>query len=293
MIPCVLAISGNAQGMDTTLTSQSVQGAGFILRRLLPFAIAILLGLSAGCDHAGPVSDAEAEREVNYQRAKNLAEQHDFQGAAEFYKKALSVNPDFANAHLELGLLCDDKLGDPITAIYHYRRFLELRPDSGKRQLVEDFIERAKLSLAAKLPQSPMVDPGEWTRLQNEKAALLQENAMLRTRVAELEKAASAAETVVAAPVAPVPASASVATTAPTPTTGVIMAAPPMTLTGESATTELSRVRVYVVQRGDTLQSLALRYYGTRSGWEKIYQANRSGLSSKDQLKVGQQLVIP
>ena len=116
---------------------------------------------------------------------------------------------------------------------------------------------------------------------------------MLRTRVAELEKAASAAETVVAAPVAPVPASASVATTAPTPTTGVIMAAPPMTLTGESATTELSRVRVYVVQRGDTLQSLALRYYGTRSGWEKIYQANRSGLSSKDQLKVGQQLVIP
>ena len=279
--------------MDTTLTSQSVQGAGFILRRLLPFAIAILLGLSAGCDHAGPVSDAEAEREVNYQRAKNLAEQHDFQGAAEFYKKALSVNPDFANAHLELGLLCDDKLGDPITAIYHYRRFLELRPDSGKRQLVEDFIERAKLSLAAKLPQSPMVDPGEWTRLQNEKAALLQENAMLRTRVAELEKAASAAETVVAAPVAPVPASASVATTAPTPTTGVIMAAPPMTLTGESATTELSRVRVYVVQRGDTLQSLALRYYGTRSGWEKIYQANRSGLSSKDQLKVGQQLVIP
>lgn len=275
--------------MDTTLTSQSVQGAGFILRRFLPFAIAILMGLSAGCERTGSVSDADTEREVNYQRAKNLNEQHDFRGAAEFYKKALSANPDLANAHLELGLLCDDKLGDPIAAIYHYRRFLELRPDSAKRQLVEDFIERAKLSLATKLPQSPMVDPVEWTRLQNEKAALLQENAMLRTRVAELEKATSAAET----PVAPVPASAPVATTAPAPAAGVIMAAPPMTLTSESATTESSRVRLYVVQRGDTLQSLALRYYGTRSGWEKIYQANRSGLSSKDQLKVGQQLVIP
>ena len=27
--------------------------------------------------------------------------------------------------------------------------------------------------------------------------------------------------------------------------------------------------------------------------WERIYQANRSGLLSKDQLKVGQQLLIP
>jgi nucleoid-associated protein YgaU len=47
------------------------------------------------------------------------------------------------------------------------------------------------------------------------------------------------------------------------------------------------------VQKGDTLQSLALRFYGTRSGWEKIYEANRSCLASKDQLKIGQPLTIP
>jgi tetratricopeptide (TPR) repeat protein len=282
--------------MDTTLTSQEVQGAGYILRRFLPFTLAVLLLLSAACQRSGPVSDGEAEREVNYQRAKKLAEQHDFQGSAEFYKRALSVNPDFATAHLELGLLCDDKLGDPIAAIYHYRRYLELRPDSEKRQLVEDFIERAKLSFAAKLPQSPIVDPGELTRLQNEKAALLQENAMLRTRVAELQKVATTAETTATTPAttvasSPAPA-ATVAATAPAPAPGIIMAAAPMTLTTESST-ESPHVRLYVVQKGDTLQSLALRYYGTRAGWEKIYQANRSGLPSKDQLKVGQQLVIP
>lgn len=283
--------------MDTTLTSQGVQGAGYILRRFLPFALTVLLLLSMACERAGSVSDAEAEREVNYQRAKKLAEQHDFQGSAEFYKRALSVNPDFATAHLELGLLCDDKLGDPIAAIYHYGRFLELRPDSEKRQLVEDFIERAKLSFAAKLPQSPIVDPSELTRLQNEKAALLQENAMLRMRVAELQKAASTAETTATTPAttiasSPAPA-ATVAATAPAPAPGIIMAAAPMTLTTESSSAESSHVRLYVVQKGDTLQSLALRYYGTRAGWEKIYQANRSGLPSKDQLKVGQQLVIP
>ena len=283
--------------MDTTLTRQEVQGAGFILRRLLPFALVALLFLPAACQRTGPVSDADAEREANYQRARKLAEQHDFQGSAEFYRRAITVNPDFAAAHLELGLLCDDKLGDPITAIYHYNRYLELRPDSENKQLIGDFIERAKLSLAAKSPQPPAADPGELTRLQNEKAALLQENAMLRSRVAELQKAAGTAETPVSAPATPVassqPPSAIAAASGPPPASGIIMASAPVVLTTESSTAESPRVRVYVVQKGDTLQSLALRYYGARAGWEKIYQANRSGLPSKDQLKVGQQLVIP
>src|ERR1043166_6068744 len=172
--------------MGITLTSAPVQGRGLTSRHLFAFGIALWLVLSAGCQRSGPVSDAEAEHEINYQRARKLYEQGDFQGAAEFYEKALAVNAGFAGAHLELGLLCDDKLGDPVTAIYHYRRFLELRPDTEKRQLVEDFIERAKLSLAARLPPSPTVDTGELTRLQRDKAALLQENAMLRTHIAEL-----------------------------------------------------------------------------------------------------------
>jgi tetratricopeptide (TPR) repeat protein len=270
--------------MDTTLTSQSVQNGGFASRRLLPFAAAVVLALLAACEHAGPVSEAEAEREVNYQRAKKLYEQGDFAGAAEFYNKAVAVNPDFADAQLELGLLCEGKLSDPIAAIYHYRRFLELKPDSEKRHVVEDFVQRAQLSLAAKLPQSPLIDPVELTRLQNEKASLLQENAMLRSRIAELEKAATTVEA--GTPTTEVMPMASSSSTAIAP--GIIMASAPMMSTAES-----SAARVHVVQRGDTLQSLALRYYGTRSAWEKIYQANRNGLPSKDQLKIGQQLVVP
>jgi len=183
-------------------------------------------------------------------------------------------------------------LSDPISAIYHYRRYLELRPDSEKRQVVSDFIERAKLSLAAKLPQSPIVEPGDLTRLQNEKASLLQENAQLRTQIAELEKAVSAVKSASVAPLtakeSPVEGDMTLQPASAPPT---IMAAAPITAPAE--TTEPSRARVHVVQKGDTLYSLALRYYGTRSAWEKIYQANRSGLPSRDQLKLGQQLVIP
>ena len=47
------------------------------------------------------------------------------------------------------------------------------------------------------------------------------------------------------------------------------------------------------MKQGETLYSLALQYYGTRAAWEKIYQANRNALPNRDQLKVGQSLVIP
>lgn len=283
--------------METTLTSQRVHVKALFAHRFLPFALGLMLALSTACERSTPVSDTAAEQEVNYLRAKKLGDQQDFPAAAEFYKKTLSVNPDFARAHLELGLLSDEKLGDPIAAIYHYRCYLELKPDSEKRQLVEDFIERAKLSLATKLPQSPAIDPGELARLQIDKAALLQENAALRSRVAELEKAATLAVTTVTEPpttagaLAPVPANVSAA--GPVSAPNIVMAAVPVTVLGEAVPVESSRVHTYIVQKSDTLQSLALRYYGTRSAWVKIYQANRSGLPSKDQLKVGQQLVIP
>jgi tetratricopeptide (TPR) repeat protein len=251
--------------MDNEMTSR-VHGVG------MGFLLAIA-GL-AGCDPFGGGPAAEGESYMR--RAKNLCDAKDYPAAAAAYEKALQCNPDLAQAHLELGLIYDDKLNDPVAAIYHYRRYLALKPNTDKRQLVQDFIERARLSLAAKLPQSPIVDPSELTRLQNEKAALMAENAQLRRRIAELEKTpvahASRPVTPPAAPAVPAaPTQAPVAAAAPPPPKG----------------------RIHTVAKGDTLQSLAYRYYGTRAAWDKIYQANRNSLATKDQLKLGQELVIP
>jgi nucleoid-associated protein YgaU len=57
--------------------------------------------------------------------------------------------------------------------------------------------------------------------------------------------------------------------------------------------TERARARVHVVQKGDTLYSLALKYYGTKTDAKRIYEANRNTMASPNQLKLGQQLVIP
>jgi tetratricopeptide (TPR) repeat protein len=227
-----------------------------------------VVALASACRPSARPSGAELDRRPDYQRARKAVEAGDFRAAAGFYQQVVRAVPDAARAHLELGLLYDEKLGDPIGAIYHYREFLELEPNSNRRDIVESYIERAKLTLAAQLPQAPATDPAELTRLQTE-------NAMLRGRIAELERAAAAvpggADLPAQLPAAPPPASAAAAT-----------AAPPA-----------PAPRTHVVQRGDTLQSLALRYYGSRAGWEKIYAANRTVLASKDQLRVGQQLIIP
>jgi LysM repeat protein len=231
-----------------------------------------------GCGRGGVFSEAEAESSQGYARAKKLSESKDYKGAAEAYRAVLLEHPEFAQAHLELGLIFDDKLNDPIAAIYHYRQFLALKPHSDKRQLVNDFIERAKLSLAAKMPQSPVTDPGIVARIQAERNALAEENAELKARLAELDKIVASAQRSVMA--SPPTAWANTAPSRPVP-----IASAPVEPTGH--------LKTHVVQKGDTLQSLALRYYGNRSAWEKIYQANRSGMSSKDTLKIGQELVIP
>ena len=248
-----------------------------VLRRWLGIAGLAAL-LCNGCGRPGTSTDSDPERNPYFQRAKKSYELQDFQAAAGFYQKALQVEPQLARAHLELGLLYDEKLSDPIAAIYHYREFLDLEPKSDKRQLVEDFIERAKLSLASKLPQSSVVDPADMTRLQTEKAALMQENGTLRARIAELERGAASASAPAIPPVAPA---------------AVVAASPSTAVNAAAAPAENVKARTHTVQKGDTLQSLALKYYGTRSAWDKIYQVNRSLLASKDQLKIGQQLLIP
>ncbi|MCX7885775.1 MAG: LysM peptidoglycan-binding domain-containing protein [Verrucomicrobiae bacterium] len=213
-----------------------------------------------GCRHA--VTDPQ--QGAAYQQARKCADTGDWKTAAAFYRAALDEHPRFAQAHLDLALLAAEKLHDPITALYHYRRYLELEPNSEKRRVVEELIERAKLLLASRLAQ-PAVDTAELVRLQQQNTALAAEVAVLKAKLADYEVTAQRASQQETNTVA-----------LPSPTTPAA-----------------TKPRVHVVAKGDTLHSIAMRYYGTRAAWEKIYQANRDILPNKDQLKIGQQLVIP
>ena len=51
--------------------------------------------------------------------------------------------------------------------------------------------------------------------------------------------------------------------------------------------------RTHVVQKGDTLYSLARKYYSDQSKWKAIWEANKGSIPNKDKLTVGTTLVIP
>jgi nucleoid-associated protein YgaU len=63
----------------------------------------------------------------------------------------------------------------------------------------------------------------------------------------------------------------------PAPTSAPVMPAP----------------RVHTVVEGDSLTRISVRYYGTGSRWQDIYDANREVLRGENSLRPGQRLRIP
>lgn len=49
----------------------------------------------------------------------------------------------------------------------------------------------------------------------------------------------------------------------------------------------------YTVQKGDTLQKISKKYYGTTKRWKKIYDNNKAVLKTPNSLRPGQVLDIP
>lgn len=49
----------------------------------------------------------------------------------------------------------------------------------------------------------------------------------------------------------------------------------------------------YTVKKGDTLEKISKKFYGTTRKWRRIYDANRDVLKSPDRLYAGQELRIP
>ena len=115
-------------------------------------ALLLLVGvLLSGCLPPGPKDE---EKEQFFLAGKSRVKTMDFKGAIESFEKAVEVNPKSAPAHFELGVLYEQKESDPAAAIYHYERYLELRPDAEKKKLIEDLIRQQKVNFIGRGPKT-------------------------------------------------------------------------------------------------------------------------------------------
>ncbi len=204
----------------------------------------------------------------------------DIAGAIELYQQALERKPQLALAHLKLGVEYDEAQNDYLRAIYHYSRYLELRPRAQKNELVEELVRQAHISYLTSLPNPP---PGALERI----AMLERENQRLKRQVEELSeqvrttRGAPSTLSHAAGPATP-------ATPAPSrPTMSDAPAVRPQPAAAQPAMT------IYRVERGDTLSRIAAKKYNDSTAWHKIYEANRDILPTPNSLREGQTLKIP
>jgi tetratricopeptide (TPR) repeat protein len=289
------------------------------IKAVLLLSLAALLA-GAGCGGDNFALSAETDEPL-YRQGQQLEKQGRTQEALIAYLKLISRRGDSApESHLEAGLIYLEHGGDPISAIYHFRKYIELAPNSRQAASVRGLIDTAKLNFARSLPVRPLDNPDLRIDESAEVSRLRQENQTLRAELAEYRSggsvpapaeepaprpafvtphvgtgpAAAAQDTqdAAAAPITPAPLPEGGGEAADAPARPVITKAPEAAAAGRPA----PAARTHTVVRGDTLYSIAQRYYGVRSRAKVagIVEANRGVLSGPSSpLRIGMQLRIP
>src|SRR5438552_10261016 len=111
---------------------------------LLRGAFTVLTGLALNACLPPAQSQSDEEREPHFLAGKSHISTLDYKGAIESFEKALEVNPQSAAAHFELACLFDRREPDPAAAIYHYRHYLDLRPNADNSEIVNQRILACK-----------------------------------------------------------------------------------------------------------------------------------------------------
>src|SRR5947199_3910381 len=146
-------------------------------------AIFVLLCLGwSGCSPSGE-SGLDEEKESNYLVGRSRKSAQNYTGAIEAFEQALEANPRSAAAHLELGLIYYQNVTTHwARAIYHFEKYLELRPRANNADLIRQNLDYCKLALAKEVPYTPNND-----LVRKEVERVNRDNTDLRQQVEQLK----------------------------------------------------------------------------------------------------------
>jgi tetratricopeptide (TPR) repeat protein len=285
---------------------------------LLPCGAAVFF--LSGCGDNDRLGYATETDEPLYREGVALEKTGRRQEALSAFLKVIDKRGDDApESHLEAGLIYQQHINDPLSAIYHFKKYLTIRPNSPQAPLVRQRIDSAVREFARTLPAQPLENQFQrvdliaaMDKLKLENDLLKQQNADLRAGhdVPELGTdvpAEPAADlrvslnldnipTVRTRPARPEPEPVPAPVTPPAtrhpaaaaPTRAAVAPAP-----AQTAPAVRGVARKHTVAKGDTLSNLAQRYYNNRARWHDIYAANRKVMKNEGDLHIGMELVIP
>jgi nucleoid-associated protein YgaU len=230
--------------------------------RYMHIALCITLLAICGCNKDAQSTEAKEERNPLIKQGHAYMEIRDYNKAEEAFKQAIEQDPRMARPYLDLATIYHQYKPEYISAIFYYKRYLELRPDSEKAGFIQEQITKVQDTLVnAILTRSGAMQA-------------IEEVQQLRVENADLKRQLAVHSTSTAEPV---------------PQKSVTQTVPK---SSKPAAAAASDNQVYTVVAGDNLTKIAKKFYGDGE-YEPIYEANRDRMKTPGDLRVGQTLVIP
>ena len=235
-------------------------------------SIFLLLIFLSSCEQGGPV--VKEENDSGFQRALSLLKVGNDEDALEEFLAVTRRTMHCPKSHLQVGMLFLnlESRKDPVAAIYHFQRFLLLENNSKEAPKVRQLIVTAEREIIRELPGEPYADYLDSLDLREKNNRLMREVADLKARLGLPSNERDIRHTGSSVPVRN-----------------------PKVLKFKTDPSPIAphRARTYVVQKGDSLYGISRKFYGDSSYIDQIFQANRNSLTSKNNLKLGQKLIIP
>ena len=242
------------------------------LRRTVSW-ISIILVMAAGCSKPVKTLDVDELDHPLMKRAKQKEQNGDIKGALQIYQSIIDRTPSMARPHLSLALLLDRPKGDYVQAIYHYKRYLALRPDTEKRAMIESRVRSSSLAFVKSVFSNETAVVERLNVLEQENAILKVGNANL---LAQLQQSRAAVNLLRARL-----------------TTSAAQASKDLERKGMLEAGIQPSLPTVRVERNDTLRRIASRVYGSQDRWRDLFDANRNILRRPEDVRAGQVLVIP
>jgi hypothetical protein len=283
------------------------------MKKILPWAalavsLALLVAAFVVASRAERRSDlAHRERRAASDRlfrdARDAQLEGDATRARELYGRLVAEDPFNGLARLQLGILLQDSLGDPIEAMHEFDAYLRLEPKSEKREMVEDRRRIAKdqavrlygkggdagapVDIGAEAKKAVAAVQAKLDAAQAALATAEAERDDYRRQAAQLQRQVSSLQRQLDA------YQSGIGSAAPTHDLSEVFLSDPAP--GGTAATPDSGAgpRTYRVKRGDTLWKIAQRAYGDASRNVDIRNANLDRIGPNDQLSEGTVLVLP
>lgn len=261
-------------------------------------ALACLYVLSAGGCDFGKAEVVKETSEPHFLRGQEELRRGNISEALSAFLKVSEKRRDAPESHFELGRIYLEHMNDPNTAIYHFKKYLELKPNSPSSPMVRQMIETAQKKFAASLPESPFDSNIRRIELEEILQKQQKENLELKQKlaaaIATIDRL-EATQNVRVEPRAQRRSAVAAASAQQHQAEHLRRAEQAAQNSASARVPNVSRdiPSTYVVQAGDTLSSISRKIYGTPNKWRDIFSANRDRLATASSLKPGQTLKIP